>query len=192
MCFSATALCWCRCRRLISCRRWSQRAPELASRTECRTARCQSARSPAENGHTCRRFATKSIICIGLSHAILCEPLFIGYSCWVFARALRLVSAHVLRTNGLSAGCPHERTPLRRQPDGRSLGMIRILFILTFFFSLILLAGCGLLPTAGPATMDVMLGQRDSHSLPYALVRVTPRVTAILGKAKPQTRGIWR
>jgi polysaccharide export outer membrane protein len=37
--------------------------------------------------------------------------------------------------------------------------------------------------------MDVLLGQRDSHSLPYALVRVTPRVTAILGKAKPRLAG---
>jgi polysaccharide export outer membrane protein len=64
--------------------------------------------------------------------------------------------------------------------------MTRISFILTFFSSLAVLGGCGLLPTAGPGTMDVMLGQRDSHSLPYSLVKITPRVTAVLGKAKPR------
>lgn len=85
-----------------------------------------------------------------------------------------------------SSGCLHGRTQRRRQSDKRILRMTRIPFILAFFFSLAVLGGCGLLPTMGPATMDVMLGQRDSHSMPYSLVRVTPRVTAILGKAKPR------
>lgn len=61
--------------------------------------------------------------------------------------------------------------------------ILSILSYLRFLSLLLAVGGCGLMPKAGPATMDVLLGQRDSSSLPYALVRVTPRVTAILGKA---------
>jgi len=53
----------------------------------------------------------------------------------------------------------------------------------------LLVGGCSLMPKSGPETMDVLLGQRDSHSLPYALVRVTPRIPAILGKAAPRLAG---
>lgn len=74
------------------------------------------------------------------------------------------------------------RTPLGRQLERRIAGIIFSLC----FCSLVLLGGCGLLPTTGPTTMDVMLGQRDLRSLPYALVRLTPRVIALLGKAAPR------
>ena len=37
------------------------------------------------------------------------------------------------------------------------------------------LGGYGILPAAGPLGMDVLAGQRDPQSLPYALVRVTPK-----------------
>jgi polysaccharide export outer membrane protein len=59
---------------------------------------------------------------------------------------------------------------------------LRIPLRLALLGLLVALGGCGLMPKAGPATMDVLLGQRDQTSLPYALVRVTPRVNAILGK----------
>ena len=45
------------------------------------------------------------------------------------------------------------------------------------------LGGCGILPAAGPLGMDVLAGQRDPQSLPYALVRV---VTEVLAKAMPR------
>lgn len=76
----------------------------------------------------------------------------------------------------------NRRTPLGRLLERRIAGIIFSLC----FCSLVLLGGCGLLPTTGPTTMDVILGQRDSRSLPYALVRLTPRVIALLGKAAPR------
>jgi len=42
------------------------------------------------------------------------------------------------------------------------------------------------MPANGPASWDVWAGQHDPKSLPYALVRVTPRVTGILAKAVPR------
>ena len=96
-----------------------------------------------------------------------------------------MVSALALYPEG-SGGSRCGRTLLQLQPDRRIARISRILLSLNFFFSLVALGGCGLLPTSGPTTMDVVLGQRDSHSLPYALVRVTPRVIAILGKAAPR------
>src|SRR4051812_33894544 len=42
---------------------------------------------------------------------------------------------------------------------------------------------------SGPATSDIMAGQRDPHSLPYALVRVTPKVTSVLAKTAPRLTG---
>src|SRR5262249_25114481 len=50
----------------------------------------------------------------------------------------------------------------------------------------IALSGCGLLPADGPRTMDVLMGQRDPASLPYALVKVTPAVTSVLAKSAPR------
>jgi hypothetical protein len=89
--------------------------------------------------------------------------------------------------NGLSGtACGDRRTQPQRQLGRRTVRIFSILLGLFFLSSLVALGGCGLMPTTGPATMDVVLGQRDSRSLPYALVRVTPRVTAILGKAAPR------
>jgi len=44
---------------------------------------------------------------------------------------------------------------------------------------------------SGPATIDIWVGQgnQDPKSLPYALVRVTSKVTSILGKAAPRLAG---
>lgn len=50
----------------------------------------------------------------------------------------------------------------------------------------LLLGGCYLTPGSGPESWDVKTGQRDSRSLPYALVKVTPEVTAVLSKLVPR------
>jgi polysaccharide biosynthesis/export protein len=60
------------------------------------------------------------------------------------------------------------------------------LFILPLLSSLIMLGGCGLLPMSGPATMDILAGQRDPTSLPYAIVKVTPKVIDVLIKNAPR------
>jgi len=52
---------------------------------------------------------------------------------------------------------------------------------------LVALGGCGgLLPVSGPATMDILSGQRDPTSLPYAIVKVTPKVIEVLSKNAPR------
>jgi polysaccharide export outer membrane protein len=51
------------------------------------------------------------------------------------------------------------------------------------------LAGCGILPAYGPLGLDVLAGERDPKSLPYALVRVTPKVTDVLARALPRLTG---
>src|ERR1700692_1363853 len=50
----------------------------------------------------------------------------------------------------------------------------------------LLLGGCSLMPASGPESWDVKTGQRDPRSLPYALVKVTPEVTTVLGKVVPR------
>jgi polysaccharide export outer membrane protein len=52
---------------------------------------------------------------------------------------------------------------------------------------LVALGGCGgVLPVSGPATMDILSGQRDPTSLPYAIVKVTPKVVEVLAKNAPR------
>ena len=58
---------------------------------------------------------------------------------------------------------------------------------LTLMSLLVALGGCGgLLPVSGPATMDILSGQRDPTSLPYAIVKVTPKVIEVLSKNAPR------
>ena len=60
----------------------------------------------------------------------------------------------------------------------------------SILFSLPLLAaavsGCALMPASVPASWDVWAGQHDPKNLPYAFVRVTPKVANILAKAVPR------
>jgi polysaccharide export outer membrane protein len=51
---------------------------------------------------------------------------------------------------------------------------------------LTVLAGCGIMPAAGPPTGNILAGQRDPQSLPYALVRVTPKVIDVLAANLPR------
>ena len=58
---------------------------------------------------------------------------------------------------------------------------------LTLMSLLIALGGCGgVLPVSGPATMDILSGQRDPASLSYAIVKVTPKVIDVLAKNAPR------
>src|SRR6516225_9974724 len=42
------------------------------------------------------------------------------------------------------------------------------------------------MPTSGPASWNVWAGQHDPKNLPYAFVRITPKVADVLGKAAPR------
>lgn len=63
------------------------------------------------------------------------------------------------------------------------------------FLGLCLLAvsgGCGLLPSSGPAGVDVRAERPfDPDGLPYAFVRVTPKVVDILANAAPRIAGVF-
>jgi polysaccharide export outer membrane protein len=48
------------------------------------------------------------------------------------------------------------------------------------------LGGCGLMPVSGPASEDILSGQRDPASLNYAIVKVTPKVVGVLAKNLPR------
>jgi polysaccharide export outer membrane protein len=47
-------------------------------------------------------------------------------------------------------------------------------------------SGCAFMPTSGPANYAVQSGPTDPSSLPYALVKVTPEVTATLERNVPR------
>jgi len=51
------------------------------------------------------------------------------------------------------------------------------------------LGGCGLMPVSGPATMDILSGQRDPMSLNYAIVKLTPKVIEVLSRNLPRLIG---
>lgn len=58
--------------------------------------------------------------------------------------------------------------------------------ILSLPLLLVAVGGCALMPASGPASWDVWAGQHDPKNLPYAFVRITPRVANILAKAVPR------
>lgn len=64
-----------------------------------------------------------------------------------------------------------------------------ILWGLPFLGLVVALGGCALMPTNGPASWDVWAGQHDPKGLPYAVVRVTPKVTGILARTAPRLAG---
>jgi polysaccharide export outer membrane protein len=70
---------------------------------------------------------------------------------------------------------------------GYTLRILGILLSLSVLSSA--LGGCALMPTTGPESWDIWAGQHDKQSLPYALVKVTPAVTAVLAKAAPRIAG---
>ena len=63
----------------------------------------------------------------------------------------------------------------------RSLGIVLSLPVLVAA-----VGGCALMPANGPSSWDVWAGQHDPKNVPYAFVRVTPKVATVLAKAAPR------
>ena len=63
----------------------------------------------------------------------------------------------------------------------RSLGIVLSLPVLVAA-----VGGCALMPANGPSSWDVWAGQHDPKNIPYAFVRVTPKVATVLAKAAPR------
>ena len=63
----------------------------------------------------------------------------------------------------------------------RSLGIVLSLPVLVAA-----VGGCALMPASGPSSWDVWAGQHDPKNVPYAFVRVTPKVATVLAKAAPR------
>lgn len=51
---------------------------------------------------------------------------------------------------------------------------------------MVALGGCGLMSDSGPATTDILSGQRDPMSLNYAIVKITPGIIEVLAKNQPR------
>jgi polysaccharide biosynthesis/export protein len=47
-------------------------------------------------------------------------------------------------------------------------------------------SGCALMPTSGPSSFEVRSGSADVDSLPYALVKLSPKITDILARNAPR------
>ena len=71
-------------------------------------------------------------------------------------------------------------------PAGGTVRELRIFSVILLLGSVGWLGGCALLPATGPTGVDVRAGQTDAESLPYALVRVNRKVTAVLAKEAPR------
>jgi len=52
--------------------------------------------------------------------------------------------------------------------------------------------GCAIMPSSGPAGDDVVAGQQNPTSLPYALVKVTPQVERVLAVNTPRLGKMFR
>jgi polysaccharide biosynthesis/export protein len=63
---------------------------------------------------------------------------------------------------------------------------VRGLGILSLPLLLVAVGGCALMPASGPASWDVWAGQHDPKNIPYAFVRITPKVANALAKASPR------
>ena len=66
------------------------------------------------------------------------------------------------------------------------MGSVRSFAGVGVLCAMIALGACTVVPTSGPASSDVRGGQPDRESIPYALVRVTPRVLDILATHTPR------
>jgi polysaccharide biosynthesis/export protein len=66
---------------------------------------------------------------------------------------------------------------------------VRIVLSCTLLVSHLAVVGCALMPVSGPESWDVWAGQHDPKNVPYAFVRITPKVASILAKAAPRLVG---
>jgi polysaccharide biosynthesis/export protein len=60
------------------------------------------------------------------------------------------------------------------------------LLALPLLGTLTMLGNCALLPTSGPAALDILSGQRDPKSLNYAIVQVSPKIIDVQAKNQPR------
>src|SRR6266516_3908140 len=63
---------------------------------------------------------------------------------------------------------------------------VGILLSFTLLVSHLAAGGCALMPASGPESWDVWAGQHDPKNIPYAFVRITPKVANTLAKAAPR------
>src|SRR5262245_6939750 len=76
---------------------------------------------------------------------------------------------------------------MSESPRGwESVPRLKVILSLPILGLLIAVGGCALMPVSGPESWDVWAGQHDPKNLPYAFVRITPKVANILGKASPR------
>ena len=68
----------------------------------------------------------------------------------------------------------------------RGVGILLSFALLMSHFAV---GGCALMPVSGPESWDVWAGQHDPKNIPYAFVRITPKVANVLGKALPRLVG---
>jgi polysaccharide export outer membrane protein len=66
---------------------------------------------------------------------------------------------------------------------------VGILLSFTLLVSHLAVGGCAVMPASGPPSWDVWAGQHDPKNIPYAFVRITPKVADVLGKAAPRLVG---
>ncbi|MGA2999853.1 polysaccharide biosynthesis/export family protein, partial [Bradyrhizobium sp.] len=66
------------------------------------------------------------------------------------------------------------------------MGIRRVLSGLPTLILMMALGGCGMMSDGGPATMDILSGQRDPTSLNYAIVKVTQKVIEVQAKNLPR------
>ena len=64
----------------------------------------------------------------------------------------------------------------------------RVLFRLPVLGLMVALGGCGWMAASGPATTDIVSGQRDPMSLNYAIVKVTPKIIEVQAKNLPRLK----
>src|SRR5262245_6667569 len=73
--------------------------------------------------------------------------------------------------------------------EGATVRSVGILLSFTLLVLHLAVGGCALMPVSGPESWDVWAGQHDPKNIPYAFVRITPKVAGILGKAAPRLVG---
>src|SRR6266700_3187160 len=77
----------------------------------------------------------------------------------------------------------------RFRGEGATVRGVGILLSFTLLVSHLAAGGCALMPASGPESWDVWAGQHDPKNVPYAFVRITPKVASVLAKASPRLVG---
>jgi polysaccharide export outer membrane protein len=73
--------------------------------------------------------------------------------------------------------------------EGATVRGVGVLLSFILLVSHLAAGGCALMPASGPSSWDVWAGQHDPKNIPYAFVRITPKVANVLAKASPRLVG---